>query len=532
MLVSAIVFGIGLLLIAEVLFASHPTVHHHANALLAARLFNVAPLAVGLSFVYLGLLLRRRKHAAWLIAVVLFWLYLFGSIIVRSYSDIILAVIALFGLIRYRNEFVVRSGLSSNRLAARNALFAIALLMVYGIVGFLTLDKSAFGREITFSQSIDYTMDTFRLFGENLRPLTLDGRILLDSLYIVYLMTAAYILISFFGPLRERFVDQYSHRQQFADLIKRYSLDSEDFFKVWPKDKHYFIKDQAGLAYKAVSGVALVVGDPVGEPSAIAALIKSFIDQCHINDWTVAFVHVTDRYLDIYKSFDLDIQKLGEEAVIDLDIFTGETIRNKHFRNIINRFDKLGYSADLLQPPHSRELLQELKTVSDSWLSLPAKTERTFMLGYFDYEYLSRLPLLTVRDEKGSLVGFLNQVPTETNEANIDLMRHVKGAVPNVNDFMFANFLIAIHKKGFKKVNIGLCPLAGIEKNDEEKTAITNVMKFVYQNGNRIFGFNGLERFKNKFEPQWISRYLAYQDGVIGFSRSMMALNRAMQKRK
>ena len=531
-LVSAIVFGVGMLLIAEVLFASHPIVHHRANALFAARIFNDAPLIVGLSFVYLSLLLRRRKQAAWLIALVLFWLYLFGSIVIRSYSDIILAVIALFGLLKYRSVFVVKSGLNSNRIAIRNALFAIILMMLYGVIGFLTLDKSAFGREISFTQSLVYTVDSFRLLGESLKPLTIDGRVLLDSLYIINFMTAVYVIYNLFGPLHERFVDQASQRHLFEHLINSYSNDSEDFFKIWPKDKHYFIEGQAGLAYKTVSGVALVVGDPVGEARAVKALLVAFIEQCHINDWTVAFVHVSGHYLDLYRSLNMDIQKLGEEAIIDLDQFNIDTMHNKHFRNIINRFDKLGYIASLLEPPHSKPLLDELKQVSDSWLSMPAKTERTFMLGYFDKEYLSTVPILIARDHTGQIVGFLNQVPTDGQEANIDLMRHMAGALPNVNDFMFINFLTAMHKKGYQKLNIGLCPLAGISHNVEEKTVVTNMLRFVYQNGNRIFGFNGLARFKNKFEPQWRNRYVAYQEGVVGFTKSMMSLNKAMQKKK
>ncbi|HUD03245.1 MAG TPA: phosphatidylglycerol lysyltransferase domain-containing protein [Patescibacteria group bacterium] len=530
-LVSTIVFGVGLLLIIEVLFSSHPIIHHKANALFVARLSNAAPLAIGLAFVYLGLLLRRRKHAAWLIATALFVIYLFGSILVRSYSDIILALISLFGLIKYRREFIVKSGLNSSWVVLRNIIFAIVLMLTYGIIGFLLLDRTAFGREISFSQSIYYTIDTFRLFSEDLKPLTVDGRILLDSLYIINFMTIAYVIASIFGPLRERFVDQTIRREKFAKLIEDYSSDSEDFFKVWPKDKHYLIYKNAGLAYKTVSGVALVVGNPVGLQKDIKTLVAIFIDQCHINDWTVAFINIDDQYKELFETCDLDVQKLGEEAVINLKQFTETTIHNKHFRNICNRFEKLGYSTELLQPPHSQALLDALKRISDSWLSLPDKTERTFMLGYFDKDYLNDCPILMIRDDAKQIIGFLNQVPTKTSEANIDLMRHLKDAIPNVSDYMFVNFMKEMQQKGYQTVNIGLCPLAGIS-NIEEKSALTNVLKFVYQNGNRLFGFSGLERFKKKFEPRWKNRYVAYQDGAVGFTRSMMAVNKAMQVKK
>jgi phosphatidylglycerol lysyltransferase len=175
--------------------------------------------------------------------------------------------------------------------------------------------------------------------------------------------------------------------------------------------------------------------------------------------------------------------------------------------------------------------MDALKKVSDSWLTLPGKTERRFMLGYFDKDYLNSCPVLVVRDDAQQVVGFLNQVPTKTAEVNVDLMRHSANAVPNVNDFMFVNFLLAMKEHGFKTANLGLCPLAGLSK-DENTNVTKNILMFVYQNGNRFFGFNGLERFKNKFEPEWRSRYTAYQDGIVGFSRAMSALNKALRLKK
>jgi len=183
-------------------------------------------------------------------------------------------------------------------------------------------------------------------------------------------------------------------------------------------------------------------------------------------------------------------------------------------------------------PPHSPKLLNDLKRVLDSWLSIPGKKERTFMLGHFDSSYLNNCPVMIISDEAKNIVGFLNQVPTKTNEANVDMMCRVNDAAPNVNDFMFVNFLHAMHKSGYKTVNLGMCPLAGIAGAEEDKSVVTDLLKFVYQNGNRLFGFSGLERFKSKFEPTWRNRYVAYQDGIVGFTRAMMALNKAMQKKR
>jgi lysylphosphatidylglycerol synthetase-like protein (DUF2156 family) len=57
-------------------------------------------------------------------------------------------------------------------------------------------------------------------------------------------------------------------------------------------------------------------------------------------------------------------------------------------------------------------------------------------------------------------------------------------------------------------------------------------MRFVYANGDRFYSFSGLHRFKSKYEPTWTNRYIAYRGGVRGFSRSLYALNKAMNRTK
>ena len=60
-----------------------------------------------------------------------------------------------------------------------------------------------------------------------------------------------------------------------------------------------------------------------------------------------------------------------------------------------------------------------------------------------------KCPVLIVRDDAKQIVGFVNQVPTNTLEANVDLMRHLADAAPNVNDYMFVRFLLSYERGRF-----------------------------------------------------------------------------------
>src|SRR5262249_49730521 len=99
----------------------------------------------------------------------------------------------------------------------------------------------------------------------------------------------------------------------------------------------------------------------------------------------------------------------------------------------------------------------------------------------------------------------------------------------NANDFLLMQFIAYLKQTGTARLNLGLCPLAGLEEADDERTVIDSALRFVYKNGDRIYSFSGLRRFKAKYEPRWSPRYVAYRGGIRGFTRVLNALNRAMK---
>ena len=75
---------------------------------------------------------------------------------------------------------------------------------------------------------------------------------------------------------------------------------------------------------------------------------------------------------------------------------------------------------------------------------------------------------------------------------------------------------------------LGLCPLVGMDNVEDDKGLISKILSFAYANGDRFYSFSGLYRFKNKYEPIWKPRYVAYKGGIRNFTKVMNSLMRVM----
>jgi phosphatidylglycerol lysyltransferase len=275
--------------------------------------------------------------------------------------------------------------------------------------------------------------------------------------------------------------------------------------------------------------VALVIGDPFGNPKRFLLLCQSFQELCFVNDWRPAFVHTSERHAELYRKLGFRMQKLGEEAVLDLKEF--EQHRNdKYFRQIRNRFSRLGYTVEVHEPPHANELLNTLAEISRNWLERPGRAERGVLLGSYSADYMQQSRVVVARDADGRIQGFMNLVPTfEPGQINYDLLRCRPDAPGNCNDFLLLGLIDRLQAGGKTVLNLGLAPLAGLDETPEITNVIDAALRLIYANGDRFYSFTGLHRFKAKYHPKWENRYIVYQGGAGAFARTMTALTRAMK---
>ena len=76
-----------------------------------------------------------------------------------------------------------------------------------------------------------------------------------------------------------------------------------------------------------------------------------------------------------------------------------------------------------------------------------------------------------------------------------------------------------MREEGVTWGNLGLCPLANIEDEEDSSKVTTQLFQFIYENMNGVYGFKGLYQAKKKWNPSdWQTRYIAYAPKPFGFS--------------
>ena len=148
------------------------------------------------------------------------------------------------------------------------------------------------------------------------------------------------------------------------------------------------------------------------------------------------------------------------------------------------------------KPPHSIQLISELRDVSNSWLTLPHRKEWSFLTGRFDPEYLQQTVLYVLRDNTGRPQAFTNELPSfKPGVFTIDLMRHKADSLPNSIDFLFIRLLQEKLREGYNSFNLGMSPLDGKQFTNNK---MDKLLHQLYGLSNSFIGFKGLHKFKAK----------------------------------
>jgi phosphatidylglycerol lysyltransferase len=68
-------------------------------------------------------------------------------------------------------------------------------------------------------------------------------------------------------------------------------------------------------------------------------------------------------------------------------------------------------------------------------------------------------------------------------------------------------------QQGYHWFTLGMAPLSGFEPSPVAPVW-NRIGAFLYEHGEAVYNFQGLRAYKEKFNPTWEPRYLAYPGGL------------------
>jgi len=451
------------------------------------------------AFILLGLargIQAKVKKAYWPMLVVLLigiinTLWQDWSLSLTIYLGMVLAVTILSKNALYRKKFQYSLG----GLITDGIIF-IGSFLLYVIVG--VINAPAYSNKHKVPSVLFFPGQQLWLSG------------LIGILIAVVIL---YFIMRYLTTGRDPFADCDFENERVKEVIATFG-GNETSHLAFLRDKNFYFYqvdgvDQIFFMYRRKNDKLIIMGEPVGNPAYQEEALQDFLQEADLYGYELVFYEVDKDYTMLLHEYGFDFLKTGEDGLVALDKFTLVGKKQRAQRALMNKFEREGYVFSLVDNPHSAEFLAEMKEVSDEWLN--GQIEKGFSLGFFDDYYLNQAPVAIVRDKDGKLVAFASMMPTGGKEIlTIDLMRHSKQAPSGIMDEIFISLFKYGQENGYTYFDLGMAPLSNVGQSKfsfiEERVA-----HLIYQYGYKLYGFQGLRAYKNKYATVWHPKYTAYR---------------------
>ncbi|HEY1724479.1 MAG TPA: bifunctional lysylphosphatidylglycerol flippase/synthetase MprF [Steroidobacteraceae bacterium] len=498
---GALVFLAGFLLLVS---GATPNIDQRLSVLrhiLPLAVFEVSHLAgslIGLALLILARALFRRLAAAYQLTV---WLLVAGMVtsLLRGLQIEQVLILGLILLVLWlgRRAFYRPAQILAQRFSPM-WIVSLAIVISTAIwIGFFAY------RHVEYSHSLWWTFAF-----EAGAP-----RMLRASLLVV-LLAAAFLAMNLLRPARpEPGVASDEDIQQVRPLIGGCSQAVANAALSGDKRLLFSAANDAFVMYQINGRSWVALGDPIGARESHEELVWRFRELSdHHGGWTV-FYQVSAERLPLYIDLGLAVMKLGEEARVPLADFSLDGSARAELRTQRRRAERDGATFEVIQPQQLAPLLPQLQAVSDAWLQDKAVAEKGFSVGAFSQHYIGNFPVAVVRCGNGPVAFASLWIAGTGEEIAVDLMRFGPDAPRGAMDFLFVELMLWGRTQNYRWLNLGMAPLAGLERHPLAP-AWHRVGNFVFRYGEHFYNFDGLRRYKAKFNPVWDSKYLASPGGL------------------
>lgn len=487
--------------------------------------------------------LRRGRRLAWWLAVVInlavlavsVWLayvadshpgvriarlHAGGRAILPVREAMLLPVVTLIVLLVTRRHF----DQTADRRAIRklSATLVIALSMSFGaflLLGYLLREHSSLRPEFGVpARELPIRFLAYILFSNRFLPAHLAGRLLYVWVFLLFWIVVLGALTAFFLHTRTYRDADAADR---ARAILALGGSTLSYMSTWRGNKYWISSDgRAAIAYRAIAGVAVTVGEPYGDPAALDSAITEFAKFCEHRSLQPCLYSVTARARAVTEGLGWKSVQVAEDALLPLAglQFAGKKWQN--VRNAVNKAGREGTTAEWWSYPEvPLELARQIRQISGKWVADKGLPEMGFTLGGMEELNDPNIRCLIAVSTDRKVHAITSWLPVYESGRpvgwTLDFMR--KNTGPGIShgvmEFLIATAVRTFQEEGARFVSLSGAPLARLDRGEQPCT----VQRLLDMFGNAmepVYGFQSLLQFKDKFHPVYQPLYLAYPDPV------------------
>jgi phosphatidylglycerol lysyltransferase len=319
-------------------------------------------------------------------------------------------------------------------------------------------------------------------------------------------------------------------REKARALVKS-GGDSLSWMALWEPNKYWFnAEGTGGVAYQQHGHVALTLAGPFGAAEHRGPTANGFLDHCTRHALIPCLYSCTDELWPMLKARGFRSVAVAQETRLRI---TDVEFRGKEWQNVrtaLNRARKLGISASWGRySEFPLGVRAQVSEVSEEWAAQKKIPEMGFTLGGLDELDDADVLCCVAVDEAGFVYGVTSWLPVYENGVvvswTLDFMRRRGDMFPGVMEFLIASAIQ--HLRGSVEViSLSGSPLAR-ENGEIEQQAegLAGILDVVGQALEPVYGFRSLASFKSRFQPEYRTLYMYYQDPL-----HLPAMGRALSR--
>jgi lysyl-tRNA synthetase, class II len=495
-------------------------------------LLGLPSLPIGALALMLSTALRRRKRPAFWVFLIVFFLigpiggslldlafsgnqaFLLGPIPTMFWVSCATQLVLMAIVVWARPEFVAKGDPANPKLAlgVLAALFALSAVLGTTLVAATDSNRaSSLADHITYTLRQTATSTGIYDFSTTVVvPHWVD--LLCNILGVLLLLGTAYAL---FLPRRGRVLHAAADDERLRALLdKNGARDSLGYFALrTDKAVMFSPTGKAAVTYRALGGVSLASGDPIGDPEAWPGAIDAWLEEARDHGWVPAVLGASEEGATVLTRHGLEAIELGDEAVVEVPEFTLEGRPMRVVRQAYNRVQRAGYKTRVRR---HREIpddeMRQLVDDAERWRD--GSVERGFSMA------LSRLGdpadgdcvMIECFNGSGEIKGLLSFVPWGPDGLSLDLMRRSRDSDNGLVEFMVIELIRASPDLGVIRISLNFAMFRAVFERTNRIGAgpFLKLTRRILSLFSHWWQIESLYRANLKFRPVWEPRFLLY----------------------